>query len=93
MSISIEAEFGPAKPKARFYLFSLTLKPSIFDFTALFWWWHDIYVETLEILAYKGHSICSVIEWKLLKTRLGCFYVTAILSWCYGWSWAKAEVK
>ena len=26
----------------------------------------------------------------ILKTRLGCFYVTAILSWGYGWGWAGA---
>ena len=26
------------------------------------------------------------------KTRLGCFYVTAILSWCYGCGWLEAEV-
>ena len=27
------------------------------------------------------------------KTRLGCFYVTAILSWGYGLGWVEAEVE
>ena len=26
-------------------------------------------------------------------TRLGCFYVTAILSWGNGWGWAEVDIE
>ena len=26
-------------------------------------------------------------------TRLGCFYVKAILSWGYGWGWVEVDIE
>ena len=31
--------------------------------------------------------------WKPWLIRLGCFYVTAILSWGYSWVWVEDEVE
>ena len=31
--------------------------------------------------------------WLIDWTRLGCFYVTAILRWGYGWGWVKVDIK
>ena len=30
---------------------------------------------------------------KGLSTRLGCFYVSAILSWSLGWGWVEVDIE
>ena len=33
-----------------------------------------------------------LISWKTKVNKIGCFYVTAILGWVYGWGWVEADV-
>ena len=41
-------------------------------------------------LVKKGERLKN---WRQKLTRLGCFYVTAILSCGYGWGWFEPEVE
>ena len=29
----------------------------------------------------------------MISTRLGCFYVTAILGWGWGWGWVEPDIE
>ena len=46
------------------------------------------------LIARLHHTLrCLKIFWYVGSTRLGCFYVTAILSWDYGWGWVEVDVE